>query len=105
MDATARPHTSRGKIVSVSLPRVVKDKNGKVIHEFDVLKVFHFIGARRKKHYMYKWVRINPKYPHFLFGCHLEKDDLFTDAYVLNSSSQEGEIVIEHAEVIQSLHD
>ncbi len=32
------------------------DKNGKVIREFDVLKVFHFIGARRKKHYIYKWI-------------------------------------------------
>jgi hypothetical protein len=34
------------------------DKYGNVIKEFAVLKVFHFIGARRKKHYMYKWVRL-----------------------------------------------
>jgi len=34
------------------------DKNGREIKEFAVLKVFHFIGARRKKHYMYKWVRL-----------------------------------------------
>jgi hypothetical protein len=34
------------------------DENGMEIKEFAVLKVFHFIGARRKKHYMYKWVRI-----------------------------------------------
>ena len=37
------------------------DKTGKQICEFDVLKVFHFIGARRKKHYMYKWVRLNDR--------------------------------------------
>lgn len=30
------------------------DKNGMIIHVGDVLKVFHFIGSRRKKHYMYK---------------------------------------------------
>ena len=34
------------------------DKHGVEIKEFAVLKVFHFIGARKKKHYMYKWVRI-----------------------------------------------
>ncbi len=34
------------------------DEKGVEIKEFAVLKVFHFIGARRKKHYMYKWVRI-----------------------------------------------
>ena len=33
------------------------DKKGIEIHPFDVLKVFHFIGARRKKHYMYKMVQ------------------------------------------------
>jgi len=30
------------------------DKNGMIIHVGDVLKVFHFVGARRKRHYMYK---------------------------------------------------
>lgn len=32
------------------------DKNGRPIKVGDVLKVFHFIGARRKRHYMYKHV-------------------------------------------------
>lgn len=41
---------------------IVKDKNGNEIKEFDVLKVFHFIGKRRKKHYMYKWVKKDPEY-------------------------------------------
>ena len=30
------------------------DKAGRVIQPGDVLKVFHFVGARRKRHYMYK---------------------------------------------------
>ena len=32
------------------------DKNGIELLPNDVLKVFHFVGARRKKHYMYKQV-------------------------------------------------
>lgn len=28
------------------------------IKEFDVVKVFHFIGARKKRHYIYKHVKI-----------------------------------------------
>lgn len=32
----------------------VLDKSGRKIVPGDVLKVFHFIGARRKRHYMYK---------------------------------------------------
>lgn len=30
------------------------DKDGRRIEPGDVLKVFHFVGARRKRHYMYK---------------------------------------------------
>ena len=36
--------------------KTVKDETGKPIKERDVIRVFHFIGARRKKHYMYKYV-------------------------------------------------
>lgn len=32
------------------------DKKGIPIRAGDVLKVFHFVGARNKKHYMYKMV-------------------------------------------------
>jgi hypothetical protein len=31
-----------------------KDKKGKLIKPGCVLKIFHFIGGRRKRHYMYK---------------------------------------------------
>lgn len=37
-----------------NLRQVVYDKNRRPILEHDVLKVFHFIGARRKRYYMYK---------------------------------------------------
>ena len=37
------------------------DKRGVQICELDVLKVFHFTGARNKKHYVYKWVRRTDK--------------------------------------------
>jgi hypothetical protein len=32
------------------------DKNRRAIAVGDVLKVFHFVGARRKQHFMYKHV-------------------------------------------------
>lgn len=35
---------------------VTCDKNQRPIRVGDVLKVFHFVGARRKKHFMYKQV-------------------------------------------------
>ena len=44
------------------------DKRGIPIHEGDVLKMFHFIGARRKKYYMYKWVVVRDGH---LCGHHL----------------------------------
>ena len=34
----------------------IYDKTGREIKEHDILKIFHFIGARRKRHYMYKQV-------------------------------------------------
>ena len=34
------------------------DDKGNVIREFAILKIFHFVGVRRKKHFMYKWVRL-----------------------------------------------
>jgi len=34
----------------------ILDKHGREIKPGDVLKIWHFIGLRRKAHYMYKWV-------------------------------------------------
>jgi len=36
------------------------DKNGREIMAGDTLKMFHFIGPRRKRYFMYKFVRDNP---------------------------------------------
>lgn len=33
------------------------DKNGREIMLGDTLKIYHFTGARRKKHFMYKYVQ------------------------------------------------
>mgnify|MGYP003633966484 CR=1 FL=1 len=33
------------------------DKNNQEIKEFDLIKIFHFTGQRRKKHYTYKHIR------------------------------------------------
>jgi hypothetical protein len=35
---------------------ITTDKNGREIMPGDTLKIFHFIGARRKKYFMYKYV-------------------------------------------------
>jgi len=36
----------------------ILDETGMIIYPGDCLKVFHFIGSRRKKYYLYKWVII-----------------------------------------------
>lgn len=45
------------------------DKTGRKIEEFDVLKVYHFTGARRKKHYMYKQVILEESKGKFYYKC------------------------------------
>jgi len=49
------------------------DKNGITIEEFDILKIFHFIGPRRKKFYMYKTVI---KYKNMLYISHISSNPL-----------------------------
>ncbi len=36
------------------MENVPEDKNGKPVTRGSVIKLFHFTGRRRKKHYMYK---------------------------------------------------
>lgn len=71
------------------------DKNGDRITEFAVLKFFHFIGARRKKHYMYKWVRYDDNGD--LMAKHLTSADDAVRLYALADSSG----VIKGAEIVQ----
>jgi len=54
----------------------VYDKNGRPILLGDVLKVYHFTGARRKRHFMYKYVSgIRPSGKAFVVD-HLEPNSL-----------------------------
>jgi hypothetical protein len=78
---------------------MIFDKNSKEIREFDLIRVFHFIGARRKKHYMYKWVVTDPKFPDILFGDHL--DGAGSKFYLGKSTSDKG-ITFDDIEIIQS---
>ena len=47
-------NTAPARTVADSLSQVLRDKTGRHIERGDVLKVYHFTGRRRKRHYMYK---------------------------------------------------
>lgn len=54
------------------------DKKGREIIRGDVLKMYHFTGARRKKHYLYKQVLGPAEVGDFLKVGHLDfSDDFF----------------------------
>ncbi len=83
------------------------DDRGVPVEEFDVLKVFHFIGARRKKHYMYKQVRVvevkeGPRKGLHLYGNHLcgpyDPSNPLHNAYYLSSDNG----VLRGVEIVQS---
>ena len=40
-----------------------RDKTGRRIEVGDTLKIFHFVGRRRKKHYVYRYVIEKEKRP------------------------------------------
>jgi hypothetical protein len=69
------------------------DKHGIPFEEFDVLKVFHFVGARRKKYYMYKIVVLWDGKP---YGSHAESNPL-TPGYPLWTKER-----YEDTEIVQS---
>ncbi len=64
---------------------MILDKTGREILPGDLLKVFHFIGARRKRYYMYKYVESiefhgkNPK--EFIKLNHLSSKGLVGDVH------------------------
>lgn len=67
------------------------DQHGKEIQEFDLLKVFHYRAAlRRKREFMYKFVTIKDGH---LFALHLNGTD---EGYWLHQGTEE------KAEIIQS---
>lgn len=82
------------------------DKRGIPIKRGDLVKVFHFIGARNKRHYMYKqclgFHGIGPegKSPYMKFG-HLNfAADGDRDEYYLERPDGS---VLDHYEILQSI--
>lgn len=76
------------------------DGKGNIISEFDVLKVFHFIGARRKRHYMYKWIRRNANGELCMQHLISDIDALVPLFAVCNTSG--GRYIWPDAEIVQS---
>ena len=76
------------------------DKHGKKLRELDVVKVFHFIGARRKRHYLYKWLLRNEKGE--LCLKHLDELDARLVPLDAVTETVEGRKVWTTAEVIQT---
>lgn len=58
------------------IPKPIYDKKGREIQFLDLIQIYHFTGARRKKHYMYKQVRLRDG---FLIGNHLDGTDEWFD--------------------------
>lgn len=78
------------------------DKNGIPIERGDVVKVFHFTGARRKRHYMYKqclgsFMMGEPKPIQFLKFSHLTMNDA---EYYWERCNDD---VMPHYEIVQSI--
>lgn len=75
------------------------DEKGQQINEFAVIKVFHFLGRRRKKHFMYKWIKLKEyRGVKYWVAVHLMDDK--GDYYHLRSFANKDRI-IEGTEVVQ----
>jgi hypothetical protein len=76
------------------------DKTGREIMRGDILKVFHFTGRRRKRHYMYKQVigerLLGKSQADYWFLSHLNQSD---DGYHL---AKDGTIYRDY-EIVQSV--
>jgi len=85
------------------------DKRGIPIERGDVLKVYHFTGARRKRHYMYKqclgfkMIGKNADVPYMVFS-HLNfiEDTIGRDGPYLEKP--DGRILVDY-EIVQSMGD
>ena len=80
------------------------DKNGNILHEFDVVKIFHFTGARRKRHYMYKWIRSDKNGRLCMMHLSSEKDSQIMVPLDALTTSVNGRNVLPGAEIVQSIH-
>lgn len=57
-------------------PKPIYDEKGFLIRPLDLLKMYHFTGSRKKKHYMYKQVIERDG---FLVGVHLNGTEEWFD--------------------------
>ncbi len=73
---------------------LVYDKYLREIEPYDLVKIFHFIGPRKKKYYMYKWIVVKDGY---LCGMHLDSESQ-DSCFSLRGKSG----VLEDYEIIQS---
>ena len=75
------------------------DKKGKEIKMYSLLKMYHFTSGRRKKHYMYKWVKIKEfDGKRFYIANHLDGTESW---FSLHSIADPETRVIKNCEVIQ----
>lgn len=82
----------------------VYDKRGIPIHRGDIVKVFHFIGALRERHYMYKQCLGLNTYPNgqqqFVFFSHLNFSDMIGERD--GPYHEWPGTVLQHYEIVQS---
>jgi len=77
------------------------DKNGIPIEIGDTLKIFHFIGGRKKKYYMYKFVEKMSECGRFLIISHLSKREGSYRLLIDNKKLDDIEIVQGYGDVGQ----
>jgi hypothetical protein len=76
----------------------IKDKKGQEIQPFDLLKVYHFTDSRRKKHFMYKWVK---ELDGRLVCYHMDSDNTKSHYRLLNHKVDE-KGCCQEVEIVQS---
>jgi len=74
------------------------DKKGRIIRPFDLIKVYHFTGARRRKFYQYFWVVPHAKYGLAINMLNGESDCKNRSITLLQYENRE------NIEIIQSKH-
>lgn len=79
----------------------IYDKNRREIMQGDIVKVFHFVGARKKRHYMYKQVvgerLLGKRQSAYWYLSHLSQRE--DDGYVL---AKDGQVYADY-EIVQSI--
>lgn len=65
---TIKPHMKQ--------PGELHDKNGRPIYPGDLLKTYHFTGARRKRHYLYHTAVYKDGAMHMVPTSHLQPEEV-----------------------------